>query len=412
MIKKKKVLFTSAVWSLVASTFLCAEDIFDQESSTLHISRVVANDGLPDSNTFIGYDVIITIKSVEEVGDKYPVDLEQYPGMRNLKPDFYDTKSNTLYAPQVKVGDYYYDDVALKIDQVVSIGDVQERDPTEDSIIFDYVIHENIPSWYTENFYEIMNNLHDVLPFVATQLNYYIDVYVWAEGENLPFCHKYTSKLCRSGQSLSANRSDITGGTNVWMQLELRDAYLFGPNNYLHKYTVVAHESYHVYQRSFPDVPSKWLREGAAATFESLYSQEFLGEDYWYAQRKVNLTYISNPEILEKDDTMDSNYSSSVFMILILASELQKQGISETEAFKLILKDFWEREPGINWKPVFEELFKMSVERFYEIVSDYQADLAGASLADDVKDQIIRERFFSLTPSTNLKLSEIFGSGN
>ena len=54
----------------------------------------------------------------------------------------------------------------------------------------------------------------------------------------------------------------------------------------------------------------------------------------------------------------------------------------------------------------------MSVERFYEIVSDYQADLAGASLADDVKDQIIRERFFSLTPSTNLKLSEIFGSGN
>ena len=412
MTADKKVLSTLTALFFWTSNFLCAEDIFDQESGTLHILRVVANDGLPDSNTFIGYDVIITIKSVDEVGDKYPVDLEQYPGMRNIKPDFYDTKSNTLYAPQVKVGDYYYDDVALKIDQVVSVGDVQERGPTEDSIIFDYVIHENIPSWYTENFYEIMANLHDVLPFVATQLNYYFDVYVWAEGENLPFCQKYTSKLCRNGMSLSANRSDITGGTNVWMQLELRDAYLFGPNNYLHKYTVVAHESYHVYQRSFPDVPSKWLSEGAAATFESLYSQEFLGEDYWYAQRKVNLTYISNPEILEKDDTMDSNYSSSVFMILILASELQKQGISETEAFKLILKDFWEREPGINWKPVFEELFKMSVERFYEIVSDYQADLAGASLADDVKDQIIRERFFSLTPSTNLKLSEIFGSGN
>ena len=412
MMKNKKVLSTLAALFFWTSNFLCAEDIFDQESGTLHISRVVANDGLPDSNTFIGYDVIITIKSVDEVGDKYPVDLEQYPGMRNIKPDFYDTKSNTLYAPQVKVGDYYYDDVALKIDQVVSVGDVQERGPTEDSIIFDYVIHENIPSWYTENFYEIMANLHDVLPLVATQLNYYIDVYVWAEGDNLPFCHKYTSKLCRNGMSLSANRSDITGGTNVWMQIELRDAYLFGPNNYLHKYTVVAHESYHVYQRSFTDVSSMWLTEGAAATFESLYSQEFLGEDYWYAQRKVNLTYISNPEILEKDDTMDSNYSSSVFMILILASELQKQGISETEAFKLILKDFWEREPGINWKPVFEELFKMSVERFYEIVSDYQADLAGASLADDVKDQIIRERFFSLTPSTNLKLSEIFGSGN
>ena len=88
MMKKKKVLFTSAVWSLVASTFLCAEDIFDQESGTLHIPRVVANDGLPDSNTSIGYDVIVTIKSVEEVGDKYPVDLEQYPGMRNINPTF------------------------------------------------------------------------------------------------------------------------------------------------------------------------------------------------------------------------------------------------------------------------------------------------------------------------------------
>ena len=103
MMTNKKVLFTLAVWSFLASNFLCAEDIFDQESGTLHISRVVANDGLPDSNTFIGSDVIVTIESVEEVGDKYLVDLDQYPGMRNIKPDFYDTKSNTLYAPQVKV---------------------------------------------------------------------------------------------------------------------------------------------------------------------------------------------------------------------------------------------------------------------------------------------------------------------
>ena len=413
LIKNKKVLFTSAVWSLVASTFLCAEDIFDQESGTLHISRVVANDGLPDSNTFIGYDVIVTIKSVEEVGDKYPVDLEQYPGMRNIKPDFYDTKSNTLYAPQVKVGDYYYDDVALKIDQVVSVGDVQERGPTEDSIIFDYFIHENIPSWYTENFYEIMNNLHDVLPFVATQLNYYIDVYVWAEGDNLPFCQKYTGKLCLHGQSLSANDSDITGGLNWWMQLEQGDRSLFGDAIYtLQKYTVVAHETFHVYQLSFPDVPSMWLTEGAAATFESLYSQEFLGEDYFHAQRNASPAYIANPEILENYETRDGNYSSSVFMILILASELQKQGMSETEAFRLILKDFWEREPGINWKPIFEELFKMSVERFYEIVSDYQADLAVGSFSEGEKAQILAERFDSLTPSTNLKLSEIFGSGN
>ena len=425
--KNKKVLCTLSALSFWASNFLCAEDIFDQESGTLHISRVVANDGLPDSNTFIGYDVIITIKSVDEVGDKYPVDLEQYPGMRNIKPDFYDTKSNTLYAPQVKVGDYYYDDVALKIDQVVSVGDVQERGPTEDSIIFDYVIHENIPSWYTENFYEIMANLHDVLPFVATQLNYYFDVYVWAEGDNLPFCHKYTSKLCRNGSSLSANRSDITGGTNVWMQIVLPDDAFFAdgaPSEKGHKYTVVAHETFHVYQRSFPDVPSKWLREGAAATFESLYSQQFLDEDYFFHfSSDIDQAYLADPTILEKDETEDPNYSSSVFMVLVLANELQKQGISETEAYRLILKDFWERAPGENWKPTFQELFDTNVENFYEVVAGYQADLNEASLANclgdgsescikDVKKQILKERYYSLTPSTNLKLSEIFGSGN
>ena len=159
-------------------------------------------------------------------------------------------------------------------------------------------------------------------------------------------------------------------------------------------------------------MPSKWLREGAAATFESLYSQEFLGQDYFHAQRYASPAYISYPDILEKDDTMDMNYSSSVFMILILASKLQKQGISETEAFKLILKDFWEREPGNNWKSIFEELFKMSVDRFYEIVSEYQANLAVGSFSEDEKAQILAERFDSLTPSTNLKLSEIFSSGN
>ena len=57
------------------------------------------------------------------------------------------------------------------------------------------------------------------------------------------------------------------------------------------------------------------------------------------------------------------------------------------------------------------------------MVAGYQADLNEASLANclgdgsescikDVKQQILKERYYSLTPSTNLKLSEIFGSGN
>ena len=90
-------------------------------------------------------------------------------------------------------------------------------------------------------------------------------------------------------------------GTNVWMQLEQGDRSLLDDAIYtLQKYSVVVHETYHVSQRSFPDVPSKWLREGAAATFESNYSQEFLGEDYFYAQRSACPAFISDPETLEK----------------------------------------------------------------------------------------------------------------
>ena len=209
------------------------------------------------------------------------------------------------------------------------------------------------------------------------------------------------------------------------MQLEQGDRSLFGDAIYtLQKYTVVAHETFHVYQRSFPDVPSKWLREGAAATFESLYSQQFLDEDYFFHfSSDIDQAYLADPTILEKNETEDPNYSSSLFMVLVLANELQKQGISETEAYRLILKAFWERKPGENWKPTFQELFNIRAEKFYEVVAGYQADLNEASLANclgdgsetcikDVKQQILEERFYSLTPSTNLKLSEIFGSGN
>ena len=54
----------------------------------------------------------------------------------------------------------------------------------------------------------------------------------------------------------------------------------------------------------------------------------------------------------------------------------------------------------------------MSVDRFYEIVSDYKAYLSVGSFSEDEKAQILAERFDSLIPSTNLKLSEIFSSGN
>ena len=45
----------------------------------------------------------------------------------------------------------------------------------------------------------------------------------------------------------------------------------------------------------------------------------------------------------------DVNYSSSVFLVLVLVKELQLAGHSEAEAFKLIFKDFMQANP--NKKP-------------------------------------------------------------
>ena len=51
--------------------------------------------------------------------------------------------------------------------------------------------------------------------------------------------------------------------------------------NSMHRFSVVAHEYFHVYQMSLSkefydgNIELKWLSEGTAASFESLYIQQF-----------------------------------------------------------------------------------------------------------------------------------------
>ena len=67
-----------------------------------------------------------------------------------------------------------------------------------------------------------------------------------------------------------------------------------------------------------------------AASFESLYIQQFYGSNYFLeAQTSVHVSAINNPKIFETFDASrdeDMNYSSSVFMALALTKELQKIG--------------------------------------------------------------------------------------
>ena len=106
---------------------------------------------------------------------------------------------------------------------------------------------------------------------------------------------------------------------------------------------------------------------------------------------------LKKPSLYEKHKTsnkkgMDGNYTGSAFMLLVLVNELEKNNISEQQAFKLVFRDFWiERAKHRKWEKAFEQTFKMSAEEFYERLSKYK-----------------RGRLKNILPSKNLKIQDIF----
>ena len=87
----------------------------------------------------------------------------------------------------------------------------------------------------------------------------------------------------------------------------------------------------------------------------------------------------------------DINYSGSVFMVLALVKELKKLDFTEEDAFKLIYKDFWTKNPNFyNWKKVFQEVFNITLENFYLSLKNYTNDIT------------------SVLPSESLKIENIF----
>ena len=176
------------------------------------------------------------------------------------------------------------------------------------------------------------------------------------------------------------------------MQLEIPDQEIMW--EHIHRYTVIPHETFHIHQiAKSPDFGIKWMMEGSAATFESLYAQQYYGVNYFMqAQTYVDTKYVNEPELLELYSSEETNYSSSVFVTLVLAKELQKLNYSEEASFRLIFKDFYAKSPNNeNWETIFEEVFGMSVNDFYvNVVPTYTADIE------------------TVLPSENLTLQAIF----
>ncbi len=259
-----------------------------------------------------------------------------------------------------------------------------------DEFKFNLNIHNSLNSTWQNEFNIILNNLKEIIPVEPYNYFYELDIYAWNDNVSNPFKNEIGNY---SGACICGNSKEI------FMVLEIpNNEFLY---NSMHRYSVIAHEYFHAYQMSLSknffdnDIELKWMSEGGAATFESLYIQYFYNKNYFLeAQTNIDEYVKSNPSIYEKynsSSSVDMNYASSVFMFLVLSKELQKLNFSEEESFRLILKDFWETNPSNgNWKNKFEEVFNMNVDDFYNKIKNYNIDIN------------------EVQPSNNLDLKNIF----
>ena len=251
-----------------------------------------------------------------------------------------------------------------------------------ENINFIYNLHESLPSGYISEFNTIMDNLIATIP--ATQqtwlINPDLNIYAWNNSVNSPYTDPNGNAM--QGASISGN------GSSFWMILEIpADEFTY---NSMHRYSVIAHEYFHVYQISLSEnfaAPCNdpngfsilWLSEGTAVNFESLYIQQYYGYNYYddFTSGADFTQVISNPAAYESRDVGDMNYSGSGFMILALVSELKKIGFSEEKAFQSVFKTFWESNPNdTNWKTKFEEVFTITVDTFYQSLASYSTDVS------------------------------------
>ena len=264
---------------------------------------------------------------------------------------------------------------------------VQDTNPTE--FTFKYNIHSSLPSEWTTEFYKIMKVLHeDLIPIKPNSYFYELPIYAWNSSVDKPYKDNIGDA---TGASISGNGASING---KFMVLEIpKEEFEF---NAMHRFSVIAHEYYHVYQMSLSknffdgNIELKWMSEGSAATFESLYIQQHYSYNYFKdAQTSVDIAAINNPTIFETfsaSQDKDINYSSSVFMFLALCKELQKTGLTEIDAFELIMKEFWTKNPtNGNWKVKFREGFGFSVDEFYNNLKSYTNDINTVLPSEDLK---------------------------
>ena len=238
-------------------------------------------------------------------------------------------------------------------------------------IVITYNIHESLPTEWVTEFYSIMDTLLAIIPaYNNIEAFDSLDIYAWCDNVEIPY-----PEITFGGAYLAGPPWDRI------MVLEIPENEFI--HNSMHRYSVIAHEYFHVWQGSinypmnytggsdYGQFSIKWLVEGPAASFESLYIQEYYNSNY-FLEAQSWCTQMTDPSIYEEYVNNESNYSCSVFMTLALAKELISLGYSEEIAFKMIYKDFMLiQATNSDWQEHFADLFGFSVGEFYEILLTY-----------------------------------------
>ena len=263
-------------------------------------------------------------------------------------------------------------------------------------VIFTEQLYKDLPNAWVTEYNTIKTNLLSFLPLYQT---FYKKIFVYAWQSDTPDPYSGVS----GGSYISGGGLDEENSIRFVMEIQKSDI----DSGYQQPYAVIVHEYFHTYQKTLnshmnkaddhaTSFKTKWLVEGAAVAVEGIYIKQNYGYDYIATDTNdVSSEVYTTPELYEDHNSSvdDRNYSSSVFLVLVLATELQILGHTEIEAFRLILRDYMAASPNkLTWKTKFHETFGMTVDDFYaKVKTTYRGSTN-----------------VNLVPTDALKLEEIF----
>ena len=383
---KNKLFLVALIVSPVFAHFLSitsayADAIYDPATGTITLTSVLAGDGSSQTESIYATNVQVTAGEILSMGKAWPPYIHPSPWPAEV--DFYDMATQELKISYIRTPDTSIElnDVVIKVGSVLGAGFSESISAGVADYKFRYVLDESLPNEWKNEFEIIMNNLQRDIPIYAKPEWYSMPIFAWKSDAERPLPFVSGGCICGGGE----------GGHFRWMSLEISTSEF--EYNSIHRYSLVAHEYFHVYQLSHGDLQGlKWLMEGPASTLESIYVQEHYGVDHFSKAQAPYLSegVIENPALYESYSASggeaDINYSGSVFMTLILSAELQKQGLSEVEAYRKIFRDFNLAKPTLeNWEAKFLEVFLISVDSFYSIIKNYELSYDGLLTSEDLK---------------------------